>query len=119
MTYFVRFDDYMSHTPAADHPELYLGQRIGRIALRQVADWLRQCPREWTTKAEARDIVGMITHATSPGARSWCAMGRLELLADRGRFHAGLDEHKRWLIGRANDRAALPSEAAAAIEELI
>jgi hypothetical protein len=109
------YTDFYEHAPFRP-PEIYLGQRIGRIALRQVVDWLRQCPEQWCRSEMALDQSGEPTWPRGQAARQWCSLGRLDMLTGAGKFHAGLSKSKADAIANLNDDADSSSDAADAIE---
>jgi hypothetical protein len=91
--------------------------------LRQVVDWLGECPQQWAKDTPAgayyRDYCDWPRRFTFTRARKWCAIGRLELLANAGKFHAYITEKMTDEIMSANDDSSTAAEVAAAMADLI
>jgi hypothetical protein len=118
-------EEYAKQNPAP--AEVHLGQRIGRIALRQLIDWLWACQYQWeaekrcawTRHAMSRDKFCQPINPNHWKARKWCAIGRLDLLSTAGKFNPGLRSADIDRIIELNDDAKTPYDAMWGIRNLV
>jgi hypothetical protein len=92
---------------------------VCRIALRQVVDWLRECPSQWCKGELALDQFGEEVAGNSPSSRQWSALGRLEFLSSAGRFHASMSAGAGAVIAITNSAAEDSHQMAQGLEDLI